>query len=86
MDKWLWYARFFKDRQAIAKLIARKKVRINGQHVSKAHRAVRPGDVLVFPQGKHIRLVRVLAAGTRRGPASEAQLLYQDLEVGTGLE
>ncbi len=37
------------------------------------------GDVLTIPQGHHIRVVRVLATATRRGPATEAQALYQDL-------
>ncbi|MCX7286605.1 MAG: RNA-binding S4 domain-containing protein, partial [Rhodobacterales bacterium] len=43
------------------------------------------GDVLTFPQGPHIRVIRVLALGLRRGPASEAQDLYLDLEPGPGL-
>jgi ribosome-associated heat shock protein Hsp15 len=41
---------------------------------------VRPGDVLTFPQGRTIRVVRVLALGTRRGPASEAQALYVEVK------
>jgi ribosome-associated heat shock protein Hsp15 len=47
--------------------------------VNKPHYRLRPGDVLTFPQGRTIRVVRVLALGTRRGPASEAQTLYEDL-------
>jgi ribosome-associated heat shock protein Hsp15 len=47
--------------------------------VTKAHATVKPGDVLTFPQGKHIRVVKVLALGSRRGPAPEAQALYEDL-------
>ena len=45
----------------------------------KANQQVRPGDVLTFPQGQHIRVIKVLALGERRGPASEAQALYEDL-------
>ena len=40
---------------------------------------MRPGDVLTFPQGQTIRVVRVLALGIRRGPASEAQALYEEI-------
>ena len=40
---------------------------------------LRPGDVLTFPQGPHIRVVRVLDVGKRRGPAPEARTLYDDL-------
>ena len=38
------------------------------------------GDTLTFPQGGRIRLIRVVALGTRRGPAGEAQALYIDLD------
>ena len=34
---------------------------------------------MTFPQGKDIRVVRVVAVGSRRGPAPEAQALYEDL-------
>jgi ribosome-associated heat shock protein Hsp15 len=37
--------------------------------------------VLTFPQGARIRVVRILAIGLRRGPASEAQMLYLDLDA-----
>jgi ribosome-associated heat shock protein Hsp15 len=40
---------------------------------------VRAGDVLTFPQGSLIRVVRVLFLTERRGPASEACLLFEDL-------
>lgn len=79
LDKWLWFARFFKSRSLAAKLCAGGKVRINRVVARNAHQAVHPGDVLTFPQGWHIRVVRVLALGDRRGPAAEAQRLYEDL-------
>ena len=79
LDKWLWHARFCKSRTLAAKLAAAGKVRIAGTVVFKAHHGVRPGDVLTFPLGPHIRTVRILALGERRGPAPEAQALYEDL-------
>jgi ribosome-associated heat shock protein Hsp15 len=79
LDKWLWQARFFKTRALAAELAERRKIRINSMLVAKPHYRVRPGDVLTFPQGRTIRIVRVLALGTRRGPASEAQALYAEL-------
>ena len=79
LDKWLWHARFFKSRTQASALCATGKVRVDGNAVTKAHAPVRPGQVLTFVQGRHIRLVKVLAIGTRRGPASEAQTLYEDL-------
>jgi ribosome-associated heat shock protein Hsp15 len=40
---------------------------------------VRAGDVLTFPLGGQIRVIRVVRLGERRGPASEARILYEDL-------
>lgn len=83
VDKWLWQARFFKTRGLAAELAGSGKLRINGSHSAKPSQTVRPGDVLTFPQGKRIRVIRVEAIGQRRGPASEAQALYTDLEPAT---
>ncbi len=80
LDKWLWYARFFKSRSLATKFCASGKLRLNEQVVRKAHHGVHVGDVLTFPRGPHIRVVRVLGLGTRRGPAPEAQALYDDLD------
>lgn len=79
VDKWLWQARFFKSRSEASRMCAGSKLRINRQVVSKAATCVKVGDVLTFPRGRNIRVIKVLALGTRRGPASEAQLLYEDL-------
>lgn len=80
LDKWLWYARFFKSRSLASKFCASGKLRINEVVVKKAHHAIHAGDVLTFPKGPYIRVVRVVELGTRRGPAVEAQALYDDLD------
>ena len=80
LDKWLWHARFLKSRTLASKLCKSGKVRVNGEPVKKANVVVQPGDVLTFPLGPHIRLIKILKLGLRRGPAKEAQLLYEDLE------
>ena len=79
IDKWLWYARFFKSRSLATRTCAAGKVRANSSVVRKAHHGLRVGDVLTFPQGGRIRVVRVLAHGERRGPAPLARTLYEDL-------
>ncbi len=79
LDKWLWYARFFKSRTMAGKACQASKVRINGQIAAKAAATVKVDDVLTFPRGHHIRVVRILDLGQRRGPAPEAQALYEDL-------
>ena len=79
LDKWLWQARFFKTRALATQLVGKGRLRINQTIVTKAHHRVRPGDVLTFPQGGLVRVVRVVELGSRRGPASEAEALYEDL-------
>lgn len=79
LDKWLWCARFFKSRSLANALLSAGRLRMDGSVVAKAHQKVRTGAVLTFPQGPHLRVVRVLFLATRRGPAPEAQALYEDL-------
>ncbi|MFQ5784643.1 MAG: RNA-binding S4 domain-containing protein [Alphaproteobacteria bacterium] len=79
LDKWLWYARFFKSRSLAGRTCAAGRVRINREIVRKSHATVCAGDVLTFPQAGRIRVVRVAALGVRRGPAAEAIALYEDL-------
>jgi len=81
LDKWLWQARFYKERALAAQQIEKGRIRINGQRMNKPGHAVRAGDVLTFAQGDAIRVIRVLHLGVRRGPATEAQGLYVDLEA-----
>lgn len=80
LDKWLWYARFFKSRTLAADAVTGGKVRVNRQPVRKPGHTIRPGDVLTFAQHRQIRVIEVVALGTRRGPAPEAQGLYTDLD------
>lgn len=79
LDKWLWHARFFKTRSLATKLVQSGRVRVDGVPVSKPGRAIAAGVVLTFPKDDHVRVVRVLGLGLRRGPAPEAQALYEDL-------
>jgi ribosome-associated heat shock protein Hsp15 len=80
VDKWLWFARFARTRTSAAKIVTEARFRVNGQATDKAHYAVRPGDVLTFALGPHIRVIKVVALAVRRGGAPEARLLYEDLE------
>jgi ribosome-associated heat shock protein Hsp15 len=79
VDKWLWYARFFKTRSLTAKLVAARKVRVNSEPIAKPSFAIKSGDVLSFAQGDNTRVVKVEMLGTRRGPAPEAAALYVDM-------
>jgi len=79
LDQWLWHARFFKTRGLATKLVSGGHVRVDGTRVSKPAHPLRAGVTLTFPQARRIRVVRVIALATRRGPAPEAQALYADL-------
>tara|TARA_B100000900_G_C20360383_1_gene626090 strand:+ start:276 stop:602 length:327 start_codon:yes stop_codon:yes gene_type:complete len=79
VDKYLWFARFFKTRSLATKRANGGRIRINGNKIKKSSDTVRIGDILTFAQGNEIRVIRVLNLGTRRGPAQEAQSLYEDM-------
>ncbi len=79
LDKWLWCARFMKARSDCARLVAGGSVRINRQVTDKPHARLRPGDVVTLPLRQQVRVVRVLSLASRRGPAPEAQALYEEI-------
>jgi ribosome-associated heat shock protein Hsp15 len=79
LDTWLWHARLARTKSACAALVEAGGFRLNRQPVTKAHARLRVGDVLTFPWQGEVRVWRVLDLGTRRGPASEARALYEDL-------
>lgn len=79
LDKWLWHARVLRTRSACAALVAEGYVRLNGVPVARPAQPVGPGDVLTLPAGTAVRVLRILACGSRRGPAAEARGLYSEL-------
>jgi ribosome-associated heat shock protein Hsp15 len=79
LDKWLYCARLVKTRTGAARLIEDGRVRINSVRALKPSRLVQPGDVVTATPLGRLRVVRVVAAAERRGPASLARALYEDL-------
>jgi ribosome-associated heat shock protein Hsp15 len=79
LDKWLVYARFAKHRSTAAELIETGKVRINRDRVTKCSHTIKPGDVLTLILGEQVKVARVLGEAERRGSATLASLLYQDM-------
>ena len=79
VDKWLWAARVFKTRSLAADACDGGKVDVNEQSVKPA-KALRPGDVVrvTLPQGRR-RILKVNALDDRRGSATVARTLYEDL-------
>jgi ribosome-associated heat shock protein Hsp15 len=77
IDVWLWAARFFKTRALAKQAIEAGRVEVNGQ-TCKPARALRSEDRLKVVRGEETFEVVVLALSERRGPASQAQLLYRE--------
>jgi len=79
LDLWLWCARVARTRAECTRAVAAGGVRINRQPTDKPHAKLRAGDVLTLTIGGNVRVWRVLLLAGRRGPASEARGLYEDL-------
>lgn len=79
IDKWLWFARMVKTRTLAAAIVSQGQVRLNKVKVAKPAQEIGPGDVITLAAHGRVRVIKVLAIGARRGPASEAQTLYEDM-------
>jgi len=75
LDKWLWFARFYKTRSLATAAISGGKVHLNAERVKPAH-AVRPGDRITLILDGIVAEFEVLAIPRRRGPATEARSHY----------
>jgi ribosome-associated heat shock protein Hsp15 len=77
LDKWLWAARFFKTRGLAAEAIGAGRVSVNGERAKPA-KVVKPGDTLEIRRPPYEHVVTVREVSDRRGPAAEAQALYEE--------
>jgi ribosome-associated heat shock protein Hsp15 len=83
VDKWLWFARIVKSRTLAAKLVTEGRIRVNAVRIDTPAKAIGPGDVLTIALERDVKLLRILANGERRGPYSEARLLYEEIGAPT---
>lgn len=83
IDRFLWFVRLAKTRSAAQAIAEKGRLRIDGRPIDRAHCPVRIGNVLTFAAYDQVRVIRVEALPTRRGPAPEAQACYQDLVAGS---
>jgi ribosome-associated heat shock protein Hsp15 len=77
LDKWLWAARFYKTRALAAEDIERGRVSVNDQ-VAKASRELREGDIVELRLARSVRIFIVRGVSRQRGPAVQAQALYEE--------
>jgi ribosome-associated heat shock protein Hsp15 len=78
VDKWLWHARVVRTRTTAAALADKGCVRINGHRIDAASRLVRPGDIVTVALDR-VRVLKVLNFSERRGSATDASVLFEDL-------
>jgi ribosome-associated heat shock protein Hsp15 len=81
LDKFLWHARVVKARTSAAQLVESGYVRINGVRETSPGHAVKPGDVLTIALDRSVRVLKVVAFSERRGDASAARVLYEELHT-----
>jgi len=77
LDKWLWAARFFKTRRLALEACDKGHIK-SGEVAWKPGRYLNVGDKLVIVKEGLVHEVVVRALSLRRGPASEAVLLYEE--------
>lgn len=79
LDKWLFFSRAVKSRTLAQKLIETGAVRVNSERTLHTDHQVGTGDVLTMTVHSRLLVWKILDPGTRRGPPTEAQGLYEDL-------
>jgi ribosome-associated heat shock protein Hsp15 len=77
LDTWLWVARLSKTRSLANEAVTGGRVQVDGQR-AKPSRAVKAGDRIEITTGPVRRIVIVRGVQPRRGPAAEAQALYEE--------
>ncbi|MCA1400772.1 RNA-binding S4 domain-containing protein [Bradyrhizobium sp. BRP56] len=82
LDKWLWHARLVKARTSAAELVVSGHVRINGTREKSPGHAVKAGDVVTVALDNSVCVLKVIGFAERRGDASSARVLYEDLQAG----
>jgi ribosome-associated heat shock protein Hsp15 len=80
IDKWLWAARFYKTRSLASAAVEAGHIELNGERAKPA-KQVKLGDEVRVRITQFTHIVHVRGFAERRGPASEAQLLYEETET-----
>jgi len=79
LDRWLFFSRAVKSRTLAQKLIESGAIRVNSERTQHTDHQVGAGDVLTMTVHTRLLVWKILDPGSRRGPAPEAQALYEDL-------
>jgi ribosome-associated heat shock protein Hsp15 len=79
LDKWLWHARVVKARTHAAALVEGGRVRVNGARETSPGHSLKINDVLTIALDRGVRVLRVAGFAERRGNATAARALYDDM-------
>ncbi|XUU61374.1 S4 domain-containing protein [Erythrobacter sp. HA6-11] len=80
LDKFLVYCRFARTRSRAQAMIDAGAMRLNGEHVTRAHTSVALGDVLTLVQADEVRIIEIEALPERRGAPAKARSHYRELD------
>lgn len=78
IDKWLFHSRFIKSRALATKLVNSRRIRVNGEKISKASYKLKIADVLIFDLNDRVMVIEIMGINATRRPYKEACLLYDD--------
>ncbi|HEX6603988.1 MAG TPA: S4 domain-containing protein [Sphingomicrobium sp.] len=81
IDRFLVFIRLVKSRTLAQAVVETGHVRIDGRRVEKASEEIRAGSVIALPLRGRVRVLKVLALPSRRGPAAEARACYEELGI-----
>lgn len=84
LDKWLWFARLVRSREAAAALVESGGVRVNRLRVVKPGYGVSHGDVLTVAAHGQVRVLEILGLAQRRGASETAVRLYRQQGIAEG--
>jgi ribosome-associated heat shock protein Hsp15 len=79
LDRYLFFIRLLKSRTLAQRLIEEGNARVDGKRVTKSSEEVGVGSVIALPLRGQVRILRVVALPSRRGPASEAKTCYEEV-------
>jgi len=77
IDRWLFFARFFKTRTLASAAVVGGHVKINGERATPGVR-VTCGDTVDLLRDRIPYRLRIVAIPARRGPASEVRACYEE--------
>ena len=83
VDRFLWWSRLAKTRSAAQAIAEKGTLRIDGRRIERSAAQVHVGSIIAFPLYGTVRVVRVEALPTRRGPPPEGRACYDELVTRT---